>query len=492
MRGAKFLFIALISMVAFAACNKEESASLALERTALYFSSWNDAVQSIKYTSSNAVRVTISSCSEGWSAMVDETNRTIDIWTVGASSEGITNDDLAREGSVVVNALNSENKATSYFINVYISETMTLGANGEAANCYIITTPSTNYTFDAMHRPDGTALDTKRVALLWQNNMGVVRNVELSGDNATLYVNASEDDASQAVNTNAVVAAYNNAGEVIWSWHLWIVNESPLTATDSYSNGKEFMSVNLGAFTNSNGSFDTQQIYDSQGLFYQWGRKDPFPRPYFYDSAGGEVESRFNEEGTILTEKFVERTAESGNMEYTTKYPMRYIYNDQHSEYNGDNGDGVGDWLVTSDNNLWGKEKNLLNDPCPYGWRVPTAEELSVLELSAEEDNTALEIAKRQYGWHLSDGVSSYFYPACGRRRYSDGKVENMNYKDGVYPSIPEPWEGHYWTSSATTDGKAISLYFDLTTSRSALINKFVKSQPRFRANGLQVRCVKE
>jgi hypothetical protein len=115
---------------------------------------------------------------------------------------------------------------------------------------------------------------------------------------------------------------------------------------------------------------------------------------------------------------------------------------------------------------------------------------MAVLFLADAEDNTPLDEARGQYGWHLTDGTSSFFYPACGRRRYNDGKVENINYKEGVYPSQPQPWEGHYWTSSTTADGKAISLYFDLTTTRT--INKFVGQQPRFRANGFQIRCVKE
>ena len=120
---------------------------------------------------------------------------------------------------------------------------------------------------------------------------------------------------------------------------------------------------------------------------------------------------------------------------------------------------------------------------------MPTADDLKVLTLDDATDNTPLESARKQYGWHLSDGVSHYFYPACGRRRYSDGKVENMNSKEGVYPSQPQPWEGYYWTST-TDGGKSVALYFDLTTTRT--INKFFPSHSARRANGFQVRCVKE
>ena len=65
-----------------------------------------------------------------------------------------------------------------------------------------------------------------------------------------------------------------------------------------------------------------------------------------------------------------------------------------------------------------------------------------------------------------------------------------FEYKDCVYPSQPEPWEGHYWTTGTTADGKqSTSMYFDLTTTRT--INKFVLNNPSKRANAMQVRCVK-
>ena len=447
MRSMKFLIVALMLVSLFLSCNKEEGASLSLERTSLYFSSWEDSTpQTIKYVPSNAVCVAVGSCSEGWSAFVDESNKTITVSAVGSSSDDIADDELLKEGLVVVNALNKENKATSYSINVYISETQAADVDG-AANCYVITRPAVNYTFDVMHRPDGTALDTESVQLLWQSNRDVVKNVYKSGDKASFYIASSEEDNSQVVDTNAVIAAYNSMGEVIWSWHLWIANENPLTATATYSNGKTFMQNNLGAFTNANGDASTEKILASYGLYYQWGRKDPFPRPCFHDAAGAESESRYKENGTYITDEFLARTASNGTVEYAIQNPMQYIYNDENSEYAGDRGNGVGDWLVSANDALCSDTEKSVSDPCPKGWRVPTADDLKVLKLSDDEDDTLFETARKQFGWNLSDDNNEFFYSACGRRRYNDGKVENMNYKDGVYPSIPEPWEGHYWTS---------------------------------------------
>ena len=485
MKSIKYLVVALLAVVAFASCNKKESASLVLEQTSLYFTSWNDAPQTISYVPTNAVSVAVASYSSGWSAEVHTPSRTITIQPVGTKEEGMTNDDLSKEGSVVINALNAEGKATSYYINVYITQTNALDVDGRA-NCYVVTVPATSYTFDVMHRPDGAELNTKSVKLLWQSNQDVVKNVDKVGNNAQFYIASSLEDATKVEDTNAVIAAYNGAGEVVWSWHLWIVNENPLVATDTYSNGKVFMQKNLGAFTNANGSNEEQKILDSYGMYYQWGRKDPFPRPLYFDASGAYNEDRYSDKGTYIKENFVERTAKNGTLEYIAKNPMHFITNAACIE---EGGDGIGDWLVVADNSLWNDNMKSVYDPCPYGWKVPSAEDLDVLYLADAEDNTSLETARKQYGWHLSDGNNRFFYSACGRRRYNDGAVENMNSKEGVYPSQPQPWEGYYWTSS-TADGKAISLYFDLTTTRT--INKFFASHPARRANGFQVRCVKE
>ena len=486
MKSVKYMIMALMSLVAFGACNRDVEASLTLEKSSLYFSSWEDEAQVISYVPHNAVTVAVASYSSGWDASVNMSSRTITVKPVGTNEEGMTNDDLPKEGSVVVNALNKEGQATSYYIYLYITQTQTLDDKGRA-NCYVITTPSVSYAFDVMHRPDGSELATSSVKLLWQSNLNVVKHVDKVDDNALFYIAASEEDATKVVDTNAVIAAYNAAGEVIWSWHLWIVNENPLLATDIYSNGKTFMQQNLGAFTNSNGSNEEQKILDSYGMFYQWGRKDPFPRPLYFDATGAYDEDRYDEDGAYIKEIFAELTPANGTLDYITKNPMHFILN---ASCVAEGGDGVGDWLATADNNLWSDSKKSLYDPCPYGWRVPTAEDLKVLQLSDDEDTKPLDPLRKQYGWHLSDGVGKYFYSACGRRRYNDGKVENMNSKDDVYPSQPQPWEGYYWTSSATTDGKAVSLYFDLTTTRT--VNKFDNAHSARRANGFQVRCVKE
>ena len=486
MRIVKFLVVTIAMMMAFVACKKEkDNVSLTVNRSSLYFSSWEDEGQTVSYVATNAVTVTIGDYSDGLHASVDAPSRTIYVKPVGTTDKDVV---LPKEGYVIVNALSKDNESESCYIYVYVSETQLLDSEGRA-NCYIATSPNSSYAFDVMHRPDGEALATASVGLLWQSNSGVVKNVNMTNDKAMFYISSLKNDTTRVEDTNAVIAAYNEAGEVIWSWHLWIVNENPLEATDTYSNGKVFMQKNLGAFTNSNGSEVIRDIHDAYGMYYQWGRKDPFPRPFYHDAAYADDEYRADADGMPIEEKREERTSENGTVDYITKQPMVFVTTD--------GGDGVGDWAVSADNTLWNDNAKSLYDPCPYGWRVPSAKDLEVLYLADAEDNTSLDKARRQFGWRLTDGNGNkFFYSACGRRRYIDGKVENINSKDYQYnpetgePIKPEPWEGYYWTSSTTPDGKAVSLYFDLTTTRT--INKFEGKSSQFKANGFQVRCVKE
>ena len=477
MRKINSLFVAVLALLAFGACNKGKIASLELSRTALYYAGWNAPAQSVRYVATNAETVAVATITDGWSYEQDKNACEIRIRPVG--SESGDNSSLSTKGMLTINVINKSGDTSSYYIDLYIAEVVELDADG-AANCYIVTTPNQAYTFDVKHKPNGEELDTRAVKLLWQSETVLVNNVDYTDGRVSFFVSESSEDNTKVNESNAVIAAYNGDDMVLWSWHLWVTNNNPLNDTATYSNGKEFMTRNLGSYGSSNGSTDIEKIHDSYGLYYQWGRKDPFPRPYYHDCSEATREARYERNGYLLDE-FAYSVADGyGTLEFATGNPMVYIINEE------------GDWLQTPNSSLWSDDNKSVYDPCPAGWRVPTAKDLEVLTLADAEDNTSLDVARKQYGWHLTDGNGQkFFYSACGFVRYIDGKLQNMNHKLEVYPSTPEPWEGHYWTSSATTDGKAKSLYFDLTTTR-VNINKFDADYPDRRANGKQIRCVKE
>ena len=485
MNYIKYAVIAFATLIVAAGCNKEKEPTIEVDQYALYFSDWGAPSQTISFTTTNAVRVAMVSISDGFDCFIDNNSKKI-VVTPSGKEDG-KNDELPREGTLHVNALSKKGDTAGQTIYLYICDEVKLDANGTYANSYVVTTPNVKYSFEANVRPDGSQLNTKSAKLLWQNQTDVINNVNYFDGNISFFVNPSYEDASKAPNANGVIAAYDANGNVVWSWHIWVTDNDPTKSVANYSNGATFMTRNLGAYTNSEASEDTDKIHDSYGLYYQWGRKDPFARPRSYDCSGGDGETIYSSENIYYTtEESVETSASTGTVAYAIANPMCYITNAQCIE---EGGDGVGDWLAVADNSLWGDaEKNLLNDPCPYGWRVPSASDFADLRLTDSEDALDLNTARKRYGWWLNDGVNNFFYNACGYRRYNDGKIQNVNYHPS-YPSVPEPWEGHYWTSTTNSDGSAVSLYFDLTTTRT--INKFQNNKPARRANGMQVRCVK-
>lgn len=155
---------------------------------------------------------------------------------------------------------------------------------------------------------------------------------------------------------NAVIAAKNVLGEIIWSWHIWVPSNEITSSTYGGVSKTAMMDRNLGALVIAEGDADTDIDVESCGLFYQWGRKDPFPGPGAllgdYNSSIAAVA------GTIGTR---------GQTSYTEihKYPNYFIATGSPET------DASKDWTSPHSSSLWGSSKGV-NDPCPPGWKLPS------------------------------------------------------------------------------------------------------------------------
>lgn len=112
------------------------------------------------------------------------------------------------------------------------------------------------------------------------------------------------------------------------------------------------------------------------------------------------------------------------------------------------------DWGLSQNDNLWQGVKGI-NNPCPYGWRVPTE-----LELKDEMNN-----------WITDDSLgafsSSLKWPAAGHR-LTFGKVQLVGL-------------GYVWSS---TTASSYSQYLIFSTSGGAGVGHYA------RVHGLSVRCI--
>lgn len=186
--------------------------------------------------------------------------------------------------------------------------------------------------------------------------------------------------------TGNVVIAANVNGETKWSWHIWSMGNSVLefdsnkgiydikSSSEREFNNFTWMDRNLGAYDLTPGTAA------SRGLYYQWGRKDPFP--------GGKDKDDYLQHATVYCGatsftingthpdygSCIESPVNETNLDYSIQYPIRIIIG---RKYNLPDGWLESDWYAGDyskrNNYLWltaSKNKTAYN-PCPSGWTLP-------------------------------------------------------------------------------------------------------------------------
>ena len=284
-----------------------------------------------------------------------------------------------------------------------------------------------------------------------------------------------------------MIGAYNADDELIWSWHIWATDYDPDAEGGTVVfNDYTLMNRNLGAQANDNST--TDKILASYGLYYQWGRKDPFIGPNTYQGSEGSGASMYSGSGSRVYLKMTESSAETGTMEYAIRNPLVFITGVADTD---------NDWLWSGrSDGLWSADDNVadksVNDPCPYGWRVAPSAAFAGLEIVG----TPAAGDEEKFGWTLTDGTSQSFFVGAGRRRYDNGTILN------IYNPVPaeaqsrntateaQPWEGLYWTSDAGSGAQSPAFYFWFEKKTSG--GNVEYEVPYARANGMQVRCVRE
>lgn len=472
-RFAGLVCAVIAATVLIASCSKDkESGKLSFDSPALFLRP--GAEITVGFTSSNVSGYSVTSKPTGWAdPVVNAAAKTLTI-----TAPATFDDDEVKTGSVVLAGTVNGGSSVSATLFVGVVDTEDLSAR--VANSYLVNKKETNYLFDATKRGDGSSLATASLGVVWQSKSSLIQYLDLSDGKGSFYVAA--DDADDHIKEgNAVIGAYDSNGTLIWSWHIWAADYDPEAADGSVDfNGYTMMTRNLGALAQSNSS--AADILASYGLYYQWGRKDPFIGPSTYNAAKGESAAMYNGGGSRVYLKTAASSAETGTMEYAVQNPLTFIVGVPGSEY---------DWLWSHSDALWPADNNVgnksVNDPCPAGWRVaPSAafEGLAIVNAPVEADYD-------KYAWTLGrDGRESLFIGA-GRRRYDNGTILNI-YNPSPVRSVAEeaqPWEGLYWTTAAQSEARsgAFHFWFEKKTTTGGLEN----SEPYARANGMSVRCVK-
>lgn len=266
------------------------------------------------------------------------------------------------------------------------------------ANCYIVSEAG-DYKFKAVQgNLDATVGNVKSVDVLWESF-----GTETAPQIGELIASASYKNGYVRFSTpvdfkegNALIAARNSAGVILWSWHIWFTDE-PETHVYRTQSGL-MMDRNLGAT-----SADAGEV-TSLGLLYQWGRKDPFL-------------------GSASISESVD-AASTGKWEYDGKADgMKNMVDAAESNPTT---------FYSSAGGTWTLEKSA-SDPCPVGWRVPRGGE-SGIWANADFVRMPFDLDTRGMTFNITSPGSTW-YPASGCRYHENGKLMYVG-NAGFYSSI--------------------------------------------------------
>jgi len=335
-----------------------------------------------------------------------------------------------------------------------------LSPSNQTANCYVI--PSSTGAMYKFKNCKGTSYNylnstATTACVLWEADDDPM-NAPSDGSiitSATLYDDGYVYIETTGARGNAVVAVKDGSDNILWSWHIWVTGDdfNPLTDYADDGGSLYWMKANLGALsyaTDIPGSVQDAR-YLTTGLLYQYGRKDPFrginQLDLIYDTDGtrpSDIMRTTNEASWT----YVDCSAETGTVAYAHAHPMTFI--------NGsDTNHAINDWVYAHKNDgvigasdRWNSSND---DPCPYGWHVPTSSSLSSIA------NSGLTVNQDPYVWSQVRGVgvisdinnSNLYFPFAGLM-LSDGIPQFEIVFEGSGSSLCWQQMGFYWA----TDGQ--------------------------------------
>lgn len=348
----------------------------------------------------------------------------------------------------------------------------------ETANCYVVSSPGYYKFLPTKGNTSKVFSGIDKVGLVWEtaNTSGPISEHDILSNVSFINGYIYFETPAELMDGNALIAAYNG-NNVLWSWHIWCCKDFDPDETaqrykefdrSTYLDNKVMMDRNLGALSNSPSS------PLSNGLMYQWGRKDPFMG----------AANRGRNDFTLMKSTHPAQTVNNWEMAtsdvYATLNPNTFICARSDSE--------SGDWKDTRDNNLWTEytRKKSQYDPCPPGWRVPMGgrdTDYNPWAISAVNENgiEQYEFDKVNYGLYIDlDNGGKAWYPCNG-------------YLSGETKELKMPAEtAYYWCATPESSGTYV-FAFRMFLKFSQDTFKAKSDEPgKRRSEGHSVRCIKD
>lgn len=201
------------------------------------------------------------------------------------------------------------------------------------ANCYIVPIRDSVFCFNAaIAGNDSTKLhysikDGDHAKIVWESTKSfstdnLIKEVYFDPDSNRIIFSTMQEEG------NVLIALQDKNNNILWSWHLWLTNYDPNTNYITFNNGVVLQDRYLGASSD-----------ESIGLYYEWGRKDPFsPNKY----------------------KFITPNESTGTVAYSIANPNVYMSDNNEQTH----------WDWNYEHTARWSSKKTIHDPCPSGWKV--------------------------------------------------------------------------------------------------------------------------
>ena len=484
-------------------------------------------------------------------------------WTVYLGENNTSDFNIKRNSNYTYNITLNDVAATDTRVVVDFTGTEDLSSAG-TANCYLAKKVNTWYKFKATVRGNGAttaalisptgsalaanaAISPASAELVWETNGHgkIIQGVILKDG----YVYFKTGPTTEG---NAVIAVKDRSGNVLWSRHIWKTHfslaEMPTqtykTNPRSGMNGLIYsdvlpakrtlvmMKCDLGAA--SNAATNNDEVVKTFGLYYQFGRKDPFPtaknRERRIDN-NSETVDVFDRDGNKLNaatlrgenyqimNHFISSSVQP-IISYSIKQPLTFILCSEDNSFNWIYGaiSQSEAWKVS--NRLWGGNLNnetsskrldtkftgkTIYDPCPSGWCMPPQDTWTNFTTSlldgdrssnyniniASLYNCPIEDQKNYVDGDYSGFVSST--GVFGRRYYINGNTGDKafypasGYRNGINGQICD-----VGASSCAWSSSPVSADLPQGACLNTNIAWVYPVSSHSRANGFPVRCVKE
>ena len=353
----------------------------------------------------------------------------------------------------------------------YVAENLSAAGT---ANCYIAAKTRSGYKFNA-HVMGNNKTTTgikpgylygETAKVIWES--GPTRGAVIK---AVCHMNYEIYFSTGTSTGNVLIGLFDSKDNCIWSWHIWVTAYDPAASAQTYTGGAVFMDRNLGALSPSGSNMS------SYGLYYQWGRKDPFVYPSSGNSSAPYSVTYSNGYGYDVT------APEMGHGEMTVAYAVAHPWTFMSGVALGDDRyDDAPDWLSPQNPNLWGnassstaladKGAKSIYDPCQPGWRVPDRRTFSDAGLRKASSSTGYCL------FYFSPATTTAYYPVGG---YRDPGAFRENGK-----------AGYVWTNAPAQYQTGTNYYKHYATALKFSYSDIEPLAYLAREKAAPVRCVRE